>query len=368
MPISVDDSVDPITAAIEESLEAAMDPPEDTPGGETPPETTTPDPAATPGAGEPAQADPAKPAAKPAEGDDVEKFLETEGFKPRTPDGTRENRLPHSRVVKMIKKAIEKTRKELEDASAPTKAELEEAKKKLENMDRVEKLIAEDADRYMSMLAAINPAYKRFIQSGQPIPAAGTPGAPAAALPAEADDPMPGPDLRFSDGSMGYGPEGLSNLLNWQARQVERRVTTRLEKAYNERFGPIENEWKTQKTMQSQLPAVRAKIDRAKRRWGKLFEDDYALDSKSEVLAFMRAHPDVPFEEAVEEVLLPKLRTAEDSMRQKILKELQERPAAAAGAPPAASAAGDQGTPGGTSRQDAITKAINDSIAKAGLK
>ncbi len=285
------------------------------------------------------------------EADPLSKELEELGLKAPVA-GERENRIPYSRV----KKIIENSRKKLAEANAAALAErdgkLTESEKRLQNMDAVDRLIASDPDRYLGMLAALHPAYKKYLGGG---------AAEVKPAPVAASEPAPQPDARFEDGSIGYSAEGLQKLLEWQARQVESRVTKQIEETYTKRFGPIEQNWKSQQLINEKLPGIRQQIDTAKKTWGKAFEDDYGKDEDSEILAVMKANdgrngrPFMTFEAAVDRVLVPRALADRNAMRADLLKEINDRPKAAAKGSPAAVSGADATGPRST--EDIIREA-----------
>jgi hypothetical protein len=302
-------------------------------------------------------ADTAAPVAVAKPADDLTKELEALGLK--APEaGVRENRLPYSRV----KKIVENSRKKLTDAHTTALKErddqLTKANERLKNMDAVDKLIATDPDRYLAMLGMLHPVYKKYTSA----PVATPPAPVAAPDPAAALGERPAPDVKFEDGSFGYSPKQHEKLLDWVASTAEARAVARAEKSYTERFGPIEQQYKSQQQIEKTRPKVNAQVAWGKQTWGKLFEDDYALDGKSEVLAYMKANPGVPFEACVSAVLLPKVQVERTRMRSDILAEINARPKAAVKAAPTATKPSADTTPRTT--QEIVAAAV----AAAGLK
>lgn len=294
------------------------------------------------------------------EPDELIQELESLGLKAPI-EGQRENRLPYSRV----KKIVENARKKLLDSHTAALSEHEtkysEAQKRLENMDAVDHLIETDPERYISMLAALHPEkYKRFLAGQAQASDAASRQASDAKL--AAADPAPKPDAKYEDGSVGYSPEGLQALLDWQARQVEQRVTAKLDETYTKRFGPIEREWQMNRTQEQQLPVVRQQISGASKLWGKLFDDDYAKNDKSEILKVMRANdgeqgrPYLSFDACVAQVLLPSLHAAENTKRTSLIKEINARPKAATKHVPGATS-GAKEVPASRSIEDIVREA-----------
>lgn len=272
--------------------------------------------------------------------DDLDKELEALGIKPGV---ERENRIPYKRVKKIVENAKKALSESHTKALGEHTTKLTAAEQRLATMDSVDKLIASDPERYISMLAALHPdKYGKFV---------GRQAEPAAPVadPAK-DDPRPGPDGQYTDGTPGYTAAGQQKLDEWRDRQVEKRIRAE----YDKRLGPIERERQAAVEIQQRLPGVKNQVSKASKRWGKAFDDDYnkANDGQSEILKVLQANdgqngrPHLSFEEACAEVLLPKVYAERNVMREDILKELNARPAAAAKTPAAAAVvAADGNTP-----------------------
>lgn len=302
----------------------------------------TPDPVVVP--------DPVDPAKVP-EIDELTQELEAAGIKAPI-DGQRENRIPYSRVKKIVDGAIKKRTTAHETAIGETRTKLTAAEARLKNFENSDKLIATDADKYMAMLAVLHPEYKEFVRGGGGAAPAGT----RPAVVATTDlGPKPQPDLKYSDGSLGYSPEQLDKRDEWMAKTTAAQVTKDMEDRYTKRFGPIERDWQAQQTVNQQLPIVQARIAAAQALWGK----DLFTKHEPEILAFLGANPTVSFDAGVATILAPKLRGERTTMRTEILAEMKARPAAAA-ATPAAAVAGTVDT-GGPKTTEQI---IRESIAK----
>lgn len=294
-------------------------------GSSSLPETVGPDGGETGGTVSAPATDAVKPAVSDA--DPLTKDLEELGLK-APEDGQRENRIPYSRVRKIVENAQKKVEARFTTERDETKTRLTTAETKAAQLDAVDKLIASDPDRYLSLLATLHPVYKKFTQPQVVAP-------PAAKAPEPVVEQPPPPDHKFEDGSMGYTQEGYQRLVAWQMKQAEDKAVARMEKQYAERLGPLEQNWKTQQANAALQPVINAQIERNKAIWGKAFEDEYKLDSKSEIFTYMQANPLVPFDAAVAAVLAPRAAAAaakpldRDAMRKSILDELNGRPAAA---------------------------------------
>ncbi len=255
--------------------------------------------------------------------DPLAKDLEELGLK-APEEGQRENRIPYSRVRKIVENAQKKVEGRFTSELGEVRTKLTAAEAKAKQMDVADNLIATDPARYLQMLAMLHPAYKQYLE---PKTAPTTVAAPTPTQPATATDPMPQPDHKFEDGSMGYTAEGYQKVTEWQIRQAENRAFERLERTQHEQ----RERDATATKLHQEAAATTAEWQRqARETWGKAYDDDVALNDKSEILTYMRANPRVPFPAAVAAVLTPKLRVDRDKMREEIHTELNTRPAAAA--------------------------------------
>lgn len=306
-------------------------------------------------------ADPAKPAEAAAvvEPTPEDKDLEELGLV--APVKGQDNRIPHSRVKGMVQKAIERTTIRLQAEVAPLKQKVADYEPKVQMLDRLAVLADTNPDGYIAHLAKANPAYKKFLEP----PAAAAPKTPAAK-----DDPEPVPDGKFEDGSPGYTAEGYKKLREWDQRQAVRIAKSELQAETDARLGPLEQEHKriveqnqARERMEADLPVIRKQVEHAGKVWGKLFTDDYEKSkvgdgSGSVILKALRdpANAGLSFDGVVSLVLAPLQRADATTMREGILKELQGRPAAAAGAPVVAAAATTRTTPRST--EEIIAEAV----------
>lgn len=285
--------------------------------------------------------------------DELTQELEALGLKaPKT--GERENRLPYSRVKKIVENARKKLAEQHTAALTEHTTKLTAAEQRAQLADNWDRMIESDPERTIRTLAVLHPEkYGKYVS--EHITATPVVQQPAVAA---VNDPKPSPDAEYSDGSKGYSPEGLDALLAWTTRQAVRQAVADTEKQYTERFGPIEQQWKSQQLVAERLPGIRAQIAAAGKTWGKAFEDDYKLDTKSEVLQYLQANPSVSFEAGVAAVMVPKLQASRDTMRSDILKEINARPKAAVKTVPGGVKA-DIGSTGNRSLEDIIKESID---------
>lgn len=355
------------TSAIAETLDIAADTaivtPEEsivTPTGDTPAaaiEAVVSPSSGVAAADTAAKAAAALEAAKPV--DELTKELEALGLK-APKDGERENRLPYGRVTKIVGNAIKKTTEKFQAQVTEVTERATKAETQLATYSKVDKLIDTDPDRYVGMLAALHPEkYGKFVQAGKAAPVAG----PAAATPA-AGRSKPQPDATFPDGTKGYSDAGFEDLLKWNREEGAREANAQMQAEFDKRLGPIEKERASARMIQERLPGVQNRLEKAKKRWGPLFEADYnkANEGKSEILKLMKANdgedgrPFLSFEDCTAEILLPLMQKSRDDMRTGILEELKGRPAAAVRTPASPAKAGVDAGP--KTMEDVIRESI----------
>lgn len=234
-----------------------------------------------------------------------------------------ENRIPYSRVKKIVakseKEAAAKLKAELEGTYTPKLAEFEtkvrDYEERLGKVAQFEHILENDPKQFLTMLSQV-PAYKEFFAyidrlsagqgAGRPNPSPGNAGIPEG---------MPQPDVPQPDGSSVYSMEGLQKLLEWQAKQVEDRV----QKQVTQRYAPIEQEWKTQQNMAKMAPIIQKQLEDA-RTWPQFTENE------GEILQALKADRNISLEGAYRKVVFPKLQASRDEMRTSILAEIKARP------------------------------------------
>jgi hypothetical protein len=228
----------------------------------------------------------------------------------------RENRIPYSRVQKIVENAEKK-------ATAPHLAKLAELEpkvkdyeEKLSKVAQFEQVMLNDAPKFLQMLAGV-PAYRQFFQAIQELQnrqatPTGTPnGVPTGQ--SSDPDPMPEPDQPQADGSAVYSMDGLKNLLAWQKRQVTKEVASR--------YAPIEEQWQAQQRIQAAIPQVNAQINEA-RSWPQFTENE------PDIVKALQTNPQLSLEGAYRQVVFPRLIADQTTMRQRILAEIQKAPTA----------------------------------------
>ena len=263
---------------------------------------------------------------KPAEDDFAKKF----GIAAQSVTG-RENKIPYSRVKKIVTKAAldarAEAKKEYETEFQPRLTEYETKVKdyegRLTKVAEFESILENDPRTFLSMLSQV-PAYKEFFDyvnklAGTPEPTKADPQTTRPTGVVE-DDPRPGPNKTNPDGSKVYDMEGFNQVLEWQARQVEKKVAAQV----SERYAPIEQEWKRRAYMeQTVIPAVDRQLAEA-RTWDR-FEE---LEPK--VTEILKADPRITLEraymKAYQSEVVPKMMSDKNKMRTEVLAELKRQP------------------------------------------
>src|SRR3990167_4522705 len=154
-----------------------------------------------------------------------------------------ENKIPYSRVKKIVTKAQNdakaEARKEFETEFQPAKFKefsdkVTDYEGRLTKVAEFENILENEPKKFLDILSRI-PAYKEFfgyiskLAEGQAAsPTAGSPEKPAVVV--DPNDPMPLPNKTNPDGSRVYDLDGLKELMAWNSRQVEQKVTSQLDR------------------------------------------------------------------------------------------------------------------------------------------
>jgi hypothetical protein len=240
----------------------------------------------------------------------------------------RENRIPYSRVKKIVEKAqseaVAKATKDIEAKFTPQLTELgtkvTDYEGRLQRVAEFENILENDPKQFLTMLSKV-PAYKEFFDFVSQA-AAG----PATEPEKVAQDPtgnMPQPDQTLADGSKVYSMEGLQSLLKWQADQVEQRTIQQVE----QRYAPIEQAWKSQEHMAKIVPVVEKQIAEA-RTWPNFDE------LEPEIIQSLKADKNISLEraymQAYQKTIVPKLAVDRNKIRTDLLAEIKKKPVASA--------------------------------------
>jgi len=246
---------------------------------------------------------------------EVEKILAEAGITAPKP-GQKDNKIPYTRTVKIVGNALKKQADTHAAFVTESTGKLTAAEARVKTFEAADKLADSDPDRYMQILATINPAYKKFL----------TPGVAEPVIAAPVGEKAPGPDMKFDDGSVGYSPEQAQKREDWIIAQAAEKGYTRAKADFEKQFGPIKQKWDSEAATAARLPKVRERIAAAKVVWG----DRFPVDGTPEQLAVSAlVDKGVSFELALSQVLLPKVQETRAQIRAELLQEQAKRPAAA---------------------------------------
>lgn len=345
-----------------ESTEAATEAPQSTEGSD-PAETEAPEatPTETP--------DPVAPTETKVDDFDKKHGITAQAI------GGRENRIPYSRVKKITQNAVS----EVAEAALGRKPTPEEASKiaevvkshvarlpeletkvktyenQLTSYQGFENIMVNDAEKHLRMLSTL-PAYKKFFAAvEQAFERLEQVPAQPEATPVGSD--MPQPNYKYPDGSLGYDMDGIKALMEWQAKQVEARITKQVESRYE----PIERNWQIQQRIEAVRPTVERQIAEA-RQWEKF------TDNEDEIVKVLQAYPQLSLEAAYHRVVDPKIKAAWEEeraklltdrtkMREELMAEIKQAPRSTS-APALPSRAPAQSTSGPRRLEDIIAEQI----------
>jgi hypothetical protein len=255
----------------------------------------------------------------PKELSEEEKLLNEFGFKQAfKPDG-REHYIPRSKVLQMIgsglKRGLEKWTGE--------KTTLEQRATELQgNLNEMYQDIMGEPKALIAKLAEVNPRYRAFLEPPQAAPQTPSP-----------DAEMPQPDLPLSDGSRTYSLEGLQKLLEWNTKRVESKMDAKL-KPWEER----EKAAKESDERRALVQQMRDKMQEAQgwTGFGQLAADGTLSEFQQAVLDRLKQdtaaakaagrRPSMTLREAYLEVRAERLSTDHNTVREAVLKELNDAP------------------------------------------
>lgn len=239
----------------------------------------------------------------------------------------KENRIPYSRVRKIVEKAV----KDAETGYTPKlkefEAKVQDYEGRLTKVAQFEKIMVEEPDRFMTMLMSL-PQYQTYFAQRNAAPIEpSVQSVPDQSTPQVDDDPMPEPDKELADGSRVYSLEGFKAREEWNRRQARKEVMAEVQKT----FGPIKQSYEEhiQERQRQEyysnviIPQITAQINQA-RQWP-LFNENEA-----EITKALDKDKSLSLEGAYRQVVLPKLVSSRDQMRQDVIKELKKVPSSTA--------------------------------------
>ncbi len=294
-----------------------------------------------------------EPTPAPVEKDQLTKDLEELGLK-APKEGERENRLPHSRVKKIAENYGKKVEARFTQEVTTLKAENHRLSRVAETVRNIDHLINTDPDRYMAMLSTIHPGkFDKYMGQARNAPAA----APGKAKADSAIGPRPQPDVTFEDKTRGYSPEQHDKLLEWIKADAKEEAKREMQEWVEEKYGPIAKSFEARQALNEQIPIVKQTVQNVYDTWGKELVEKH----EDEIVQLMQQYPEMPTQEAVARILVPKVRADRNSIRNDVIREQKSRTAAAAKVVPGGIGAGKE-----SNEPKSIEDVIRRSIA--GLK
>lgn len=238
--------------------------------------------------------------------------------------GQRDNRIPYSRTVKIIKNAKTKWSEKLKAEHTTELSARDQQIKDFNDLkatyDRAEQAIQSNGDGYIEFLARTYPAqYGKYVK-GAAAPAAG------------AEKPQkPGPDLKYDDGTVGYSPEQWDRREEFTRQEAVRQAREEVTKEFNERFGPIERQYKDAQKNHEDVQRVRGDIGKLREQWGADLIDHPEVQKA--IIAHMDANPKATLVAATRAVAMARISADRTKMRTELIAELKGAPKAAAKGP-----------------------------------
>jgi hypothetical protein len=306
---------------------------------------------------------------KPAEVSADDAFAKEHGYKAKDKNG-KENRIPHSRVVKITSNAVTKAKATWDAEAAPVHEKVKIYEDRLVKIGETEAVMFGDAKRFLSMLTKSVPGYAELL----PAEYGGRAAAPATSQAVSTDpaDQEPPPDVKDAAGNLvGYSAEGLAKLRAWDRSKAVKEAVD----ALGSRIKPFEEKERAAATKSQLDSSVNNQLEDAAQWEG--FQEN-----AKEILAILDADrgtptgrllldgtPELKFKEtlasAYRKVVIPKLkadRTAlEATIEKDVLARLRKAPrssSAGAGSVSAGERVAETATPSNDPMGDAIRRAI----------
>lgn len=321
---------------------------------------TSPDQIATPAGGGEKET--------PAQGEDD--FAKKFGIQPNSVTG-RENRIPYSRVKKIVEKnekdTVARVTKELSEKYknfGDYETKVKDYETRLQNVAQFEQILDNDPRTFLNMLSQ-HPSYAEFFKaveqafSGQQQQQAQPQKAQEQPYLDHSD--MPQPDVQMADGSKVYSLDGLAKRDEWLARKIEEKAIAQAEARLSKRYAPIEQEWQSQQQIAKMVPIVEKQIAEA-RTWDKFDELEprvVELLKADQNISLERAYVKAYQEHQVAE--REKLSTDRNKIRQEVIADMKKKPTSSSAPTSTVKPGAEQAGP--RSMEDIIT----EELRKAGL-
>jgi predicted nucleic acid-binding protein len=280
--------------------------------------------------------------------------------------GKRDNRIPYSRVTKIVanaeKAAEAKVRAEVEAEVAPYRTV------EFKNERAAARLADENPERYLQALAQVDPRYAELLQGakvlGSAAPARGAKpqqqaqGGAAARAVADVE-----PDIQLADGTLGFSAEATMRREAALKEAVREEMRELFDSTITERLKdvePIVKERRVNALRAEAAERVSGRIAAAEKNWPGFGESKAAIGAYID--AATKRGEQVSLHDAYIAVVMPKYRTDEATMRAKIHAEMNKAASATSRVAPGAGVNKDEQA--AASDDDPITAAIRSSIRR----
>lgn len=286
------------------------------------------------------------------EGEEAEEEQEEEpeeevdpDFGPAKDKHGRENRIPHSRVVKMVQKKVAKEVGRvtgiigralgIKDGEVTTQTlttalnEVQELRGYVGGFMELEETMRSNGDEMIRRLAKANPEqYGKFAAVLEPgyKPKSG-------GVDADANMPLPDVDITLPDGSKGrtYSAEQLTKRDEWFAEKIAARTLALAEDKLGKRIKPFEDAnaaaAREREDNQRLANSIKEMLTEAREDWEGFKEHEKEIQAE-----YNKIDKRVPMGRALrqawQKVVMAKLKGSKKAVRQQVTKELKEAPVA----------------------------------------
>lgn len=245
------------------------------------------------------------PAVSAIEAEPEDELAKELGLKP----GAKDNRIPYSRVQKIIEKAKQTHAAELAQRetrlAALAQYEAPEFRQQFDIQSQALQMIQEQPELFLQRLAEADPRYAQLLQ-------------PAA--PQQSAEGAIEPDVLLGDGTLGYSPQAMQRMIDQRTAIAEQRIQQQFEKQY----GPMAQDWKSAQMMRGAQDKAQNQLAAA-HQWVGFQEHQQAI------LEALQSDRSLSLEQAYIKIVSPKLSGNRDEMRKQLLAELSQKPRGAQG-------------------------------------
>lgn len=272
--------------------------------------------------------------------------------------GKRDNRIPHSRVTKIVDNQVKKAVAQVEQKYARYNTP------EFQNEQAAMKVADTNPEQFLQAIVKIDPRYADLLAGAKVLGGGGVVQSevvekkPVAAATAENVEP----DIQLSDGTLAYSAEAQQRREEALVARVTAQFEEQFEKRFGERFKDVEPivAERRQSTMRREAEQrVEQRIEKATK-WPGFNENKEAIGAA--VMEATRRGEFLDLHDAYIQVVIPKFKADEAAQREKIVAEMNKAAAAAGRVGPAGGEAPKKEAAG--SDDDAITAAIKESIRK----